>query len=161
MSRVTGTEAALLVFAFALPALAGDNPNAPIEYPKEWGPDLCAAETGAKVVETSSNATSPDTLLDGWANEGHQWEPSWSRGLPASFTTKLSATTRFNKLVFTTRTSGEGYARECELWVGKSLSEMRRERSFGMPRKQLQIADFEAVEALYVKIVVKSCWKEE
>ncbi|MEZ0229031.1 MAG: discoidin domain-containing protein [Planctomycetota bacterium] len=155
------TEAALLVLVFALPCLAGDNPNAPIEYPKEWGADLCAADAGAKVVETSSNATAPEALLDGWANEGHQWEPSWSRGLPASFTIKLPAASKFNKLVFTTRTSGEGYARECELWVGKSLSEMRCERSFGLPQKSVQIADFEAVEALYVRVVIKSSWKDE
>ncbi len=155
------TEAALLVLAVALPAFAGDNPNAPIEYPKEWGPDLCAADAGGKVAETSSNATSPDALIDGWANEGHQWEPNWSRGLPASFTLKLPQTTRFNKLVFTTRTSGEGWARECELWVGKSLSEMRCERSFGLQSKNVQIADFDAVEALYVRVVVKSAWKDE
>ncbi len=155
------TEAALLVFVFAATALAGDNPNAPVEYPKEWGANLCAAESGGRVVETSSNATAPEALIDGWANEGHQWEPSWSRGLPASFTLKLPVAARFNKLVFTTRTSGEGYARECELWVGKTLSEMRCERSFGLQQKSVQIADFEAVEALYVRVVIKSAWKDE
>jgi hypothetical protein len=155
-------EAALLVLPFLLSqAFAGDNPNAPVEYPKEWGNDLCLAETGAKVVETSSNATSPEALIDGWANEGHHWEPSWNRGLPAYFTIKLSAVTRFNKVVFTTRTSGEGWPHECELWVGKTLADMRCERSFGMPQKNVQIADFEAVEAQFVRVVIKSSWKEE
>lgn len=155
------TEAAWLVFALAVPALAGDNPNAPIEYPKEWGPDLCLAESGAKVVETSSTATAPEALLDGWANEGHHWEPSWNRGLPAFFTIKLPAVTRFNKLVFTTRTSGEGWPRECELWIGKSLADMRCERSFGLPQKNVQVAEFEAVEAQFVRVVVKTSWKDE
>src|SRR5579883_1084873 len=155
------TEAALLVFVLAAPAIAGDNPNAPVEYPKEWGADLCLADNGTKVLETSSSATAPDALIDGWANEGHAWEPSWARGLPASFTLRLPQATRFNKLVFTTRTSGEGWPRECELWVGKSASEMHCERSFGLAQKNVQIADFEAVEAQFVRVVVKSTWKDE
>lgn len=155
------SRVALLVLALASPVLAGDNPNAPVDYPKEWGNDLCASDAGGKVVETSSNATAPEALIDGWANEGHQWEPSWSRGLPAYFTLKLPAAARFNKLVFTTRTTGEGYPRECELWIGKSLSEMRCERSFGMPQKAVQICDFDAVEAQYVRVVIKSGWKDD
>jgi hypothetical protein len=141
--------------------LAGDNPNAPVEYPREWGPDLCLGENGTKVVETSSNATAQEALIDGWANEGHHWEPSWNRGLPAFFTLKLPAVTRFNKLVFTTRSSGDGWPRECELWIGKTLADMRCERSFGMPQKNVQVAEFEAVEAQYVRVVVKTSWKEE
>ena len=67
MSRRTGL-AALLAVTLAAPAVAGDNPNGPIEYPREWGADLCLGENGTKVVETSSNATSPEALIDGYAN---------------------------------------------------------------------------------------------
>jgi hypothetical protein len=160
LSRRTGL-AAVVVLALAAPVVAGDNPNGPIEYPKEWGADLCLGENGTKVVETSSNATSPEALIDGYANEGHHWEPTWSRGLPASFTLKLPKSERFNKLVFTTRTSGEGWPRDCEVWVGKSLAELHCERVFTLPQKNQQVGEFEVTEGQFVRVVIKSTWKDE
>jgi hypothetical protein len=141
-------------------ALAGDS-NAPVEYPRDWGPDLCLAENGTRVVETSSTATSADALIDGFAGEGHQWEPSWSNGLPASFTLRLSRVERWNKIVFTTRTAGEGFPRECELWVGKTQADLHCERTFTLAQRNVQIADLDPVEGQYLRIVVKSTWKDE
>ena len=139
----------------------GGDSNGPVDYPREWGPDLCLGENGTKVLETSSSATSPDALVDGIAGEGHQWEPSWSNGLPASFTLRLPRVERWNKLVFTTRTSGEGVPRDCELWVGRTQADLHCERTFSLPKKSVQIADFEPVEGQLAKVVIKNTWRDE
>lgn len=160
MSFRRPTLALALVLALSPAARAGDS-NAPVEYPREWGTDLCLGEGGTKVVETSSTATAPEALVDGLAGEGHQWEPSWSNGLPASFTLRLPRVERWNKLVLTTRTAGEGLPKDVELWVGRTQAELHCERTLTLPKKAMQVADFDAVEGQFCKVVIKSTWRDE
>ena len=61
MRRLDAAILALLIALAPLPARAQDEEKEqPVEYPKEWGPNVAAAARGCKVVELLTHSSRVD-----------------------------------------------------------------------------------------------------
>ncbi len=144
----------LALAATASRARAGD--EGAVEYPKEWGPSLAAADHGGKIVETSSNATPAETLIDGSIAENHAWQPDLGKGFPASLTIALGHAERVGRVHLTHRADGPAPPRDIEVWLGRTRELMKLAVLVTLPNARAQTIDLETQETAFVRLVVRS-----
>jgi hypothetical protein len=158
--RLDAAILALLIALAPLPARAQDEEKEqPVEYPKEWGPNVAAAARGCKVVESSSTAVGPEAVLDGLVSDGHYWQPDWQKGFPCFFTVSLPRVERIGRVQLTHRPDAS-FPKEVEVWVGLARDGLRLASKIELPPASIQSFEIEAQDASFVKLVIKSSHQE-